>query len=183
MMLTFRLLFGDLPASACRQPASAGRNRDTGSPGSVLPLLREKAEKVTGRVPLVVARPSQATGHGVQHAALIRTVRCVPNGGVYARAETPQVLPFRMIQLGASRSAWSWAYICQASCSCFKLLLHWMDWAAAFALPRAGRSIAARIARIAMTTSNSMRVKAQGAVGRRFTEGNDTKRKADEGCR
>src|SRR5260370_42655104 len=48
-----------------------------------------------------------------------------------------------------------------ASVSCFWLLKHVAACALNLALDKAGSSIAARIAMIAMTTSNSIRVKAQ----------------------
>src|SRR5258708_10782895 len=48
-----------------------------------------------------------------------------------------------------------------ASVSCFWLLKHVAACALSFALLKAGNNIAARIAMIAMTTSNSIRVKAQ----------------------
>jgi hypothetical protein len=53
------------------------------------------------------------------------------------------------------------AYICVAKVNCFTLLEHDMAWALDFALANAGRSIAARIAMIAITTSNSISVKAE----------------------
>jgi hypothetical protein len=43
-------MLGDLPGNSGRRPASTGRNSDTGPPGFVLPLLREKLKKVTGRI-------------------------------------------------------------------------------------------------------------------------------------
>jgi hypothetical protein len=43
--------------------------------------------------------------------------------------------------------------------SCFKLLMHLMDFAFSLAWLRAGRSIEARIAMIAITTRSSIRVK------------------------
>jgi hypothetical protein len=46
--------------------------------------------------------------------------------------------------------------------SCFILDMHIVRWARALALLKAGRSIAARIAMIAMTTSNSIKVKPRG---------------------
>src|ERR1700759_2130407 len=46
-----------------------------------------------------------------------------------------------------------------AICSCLMLLRHEIPWARTLALDRAGKSIAARIAIMAMTTSNSIRVK------------------------
>jgi hypothetical protein len=48
MIITFQLMFGDQPGSSCRRSASTGGNGDTELPGSVLPLLRKKTEKVTG---------------------------------------------------------------------------------------------------------------------------------------
>src|SRR6266571_8696137 len=43
--------------------------------------------------------------------------------------------------------------------SCLRLFTHWIDCALALALDKAGNSKLARIAMIAMTTSNSIRVK------------------------
>src|SRR6516225_1173276 len=50
-------------------------------------------------------------------------------------------------------------YICQASISCLVLFMHRMPCALVLALARAGNSIPARIAMIAITTSNSIKVK------------------------
>jgi hypothetical protein len=54
----------------------------------------------------------------------------------------------------------SWAYIRDAMPSCFRLLLQRTAMAFDLALLSAGRSIPARIAMIAITTSSSIRVKA-----------------------
>src|SRR5262249_19665094 len=57
---------------------------------------------------------------------------------------------------------WSWlssAYILQATISWFSLPKHLAAWARSLAFARAGNSIAARIAIIAITTSNSISVK------------------------
>src|ERR1039457_486653 len=48
----------------------------------------------------------------------------------------------------------------QASWSCLRLLMHLIPWAFCFALLNAGRSIAARIAMMAMRTSSSINVNA-----------------------
>src|SRR5271170_1905430 len=42
--------------------------------------------------------------------------------------------------------------------SWLRLFMHWMPWVCCLAFDNAGNSMAARIAMIAMTTSNSMRV-------------------------
>src|SRR5436190_17664931 len=64
-----------------------------------------------------------------------------------------------MESLGGRTSALSTAYRCQQTSSCLRLFRHTI--AAAFSLDfvNAGRSKAARIAMIAITTSNSIRVK------------------------
>src|SRR6266566_2705488 len=61
--------------------------------------------------------------------------------------------------LGTSQSLLSWTYIVQASCNCFRLLRQTMPCALALARARAGRSSAARIAMMPMTTDSSIRVK------------------------
>src|SRR5258708_3796372 len=58
------------------------------------------------------------------------------------------------------RSLLSLAYMYQHNPSCFILLTQCILAALAFALDKAGSSIAARIAMMAMTTSSSMSVKA-----------------------
>src|SRR6266568_7187293 len=63
--------------------------------------------------------------------------------------------------LGTSQSLFSWTYMVQASCNCFRLLRQTMACALALARARAGKSKAARIARMAMTTKSSIRVKAE----------------------
>jgi len=50
------------------------------------------------------------------------------------------------------------AYICHASCNCLTLLRHSMLFARALAVLKAGSSKAARIAMMAITTSNSIKV-------------------------
>src|SRR5205809_5364187 len=50
------------------------------------------------------------------------------------------------VRFGGRLSSWSCVYICHPSCSCRRLLRQPADWALAFALDSAGRSIAARIA-------------------------------------
>ena len=56
--------------------------------------------------------------------------------------------------------------------SCFRLLAHRIDCAARLALPKAGNNNAARIAMMAMTTNNSIRVKAGDPTEPRITEDN-----------
>src|SRR5215471_3417764 len=89
----------------------------------------------------------------------------------FARAEEKSRLP--VIQLGRSfkkplpsslrqvnnKSLLSSAHILQASVSCFVLLRQEIPCDLVFAFPSTGNSIAAKIAMIAITTSNSMRVK------------------------
>jgi hypothetical protein len=62
------------------------------------------------------------------------------------------------------------AYCNEAKPICFKLLIHCVALAELFALLKAGRSIEARIAMMAITTSNSISVKPRPpsarAVGR-----------------
>src|SRR5215831_16289940 len=60
--------------------------------------------------------------------------------------------------LEGSQSLLSVAYIIQKLANCFSLLVHWMRLAANFALAKAGKSIAARMAMMAMTTRSSMSV-------------------------
>src|SRR5665213_1844080 len=59
---------------------------------------------------------------------------------------------------GANLPLLSCAYMIQPRPSCFILLIHWMPCAFCLALDKAGSSIAARIAMMAMTTSNSIKV-------------------------
>src|SRR3954463_9468158 len=61
---------------------------------------------------------------------------------------------------GGKNSALSCAYIVKARPICLLLLTHAMSLAFSLARDRAGSSIAARIAIIAITTSSSIRVKA-----------------------
>src|ERR1700722_15271720 len=56
--------------------------------------------------------------------------------------------------------SWSPAYISNANPIWRRSLLHWMTFARSFALARTGSSSAARIAMMAMTTNNSINVKA-----------------------
>ena len=58
-------------------------------------------------------------------------------------------------------STLSLVYIAITTPTCFKLEVHRIRKAFCFALANAGSSIAARMAMIAMTTSNSIRVKAR----------------------
>src|SRR5437899_24192 len=69
--------------------------------------------------------------------------------------------------LGTSQSLLSWTYMVQASCNCLRLLRQTMACALAFARARAGKSKAARIAIMAMTTKSSIRVKPRGDRQRR----------------
>src|SRR5882724_10736 len=64
---------------------------------------------------------------------------------------------------GTSRPPLSSGYIFQARASWRRLFMQWAPRAFCFALARDGRSMAARMAMMAMTTSNSIRVKAGGA--------------------
>src|SRR5262245_37868026 len=66
------------------------------------------------------------------------------------------------------RSSLSLAYIIHANWSCFRLLRHLMPWAVALDFESAGSSIAARIAMMAMTTNNSIRVNALPSVQPRW---------------
>ena len=50
--------------------------------------------------------------------------------------------------------------MCQAVINCLLLLRHWIPWAFILALLNAGKSIDARMAIMAITTSSSMRVNA-----------------------
>src|ERR1035438_7168184 len=58
-------------------------------------------------------------------------------------------------------SAWSPANMMKPMPSWRRLLVHLMRWALALALASAGKSIAAKMAMMAMTTNNSIRVKAR----------------------
>src|SRR5262245_16219467 len=60
---------------------------------------------------------------------------------------------------GGRKSLLSAAYRCVASPHCLRLFRQATEWAFAFAFAKAGSSIAARIAMMAMTTSSSIRVK------------------------
>src|SRR2546423_15662184 len=64
------------------------------------------------------------------------------------------------IQFGTTQSLLSPAYITQHKSSCLMLLRHLILCAFALARPNAGRSIAAKIAMIAITTKSSIKVKA-----------------------
>src|SRR5690606_32282550 len=70
--------------------------------------------------------------------------------------------------LGTRFSSLSPAYMIQASESCFPLLRHLIPCAFVFALAKAGRSMLARIAMIAITTSSSIRVKPRWRGGGAF---------------
>src|SRR6185436_21192679 len=69
---------------------------------------------------------------------------------------TPGQVP---VFTGGKYSVWSPAYIINASPICLLLLTHAIPFALPLALDSAGSSIAARIAMIAITTSNSISVK------------------------
>jgi hypothetical protein len=71
------------------------------------------------------------------------------------------VVPKDWRKFKANRSLLSPAYIDQARMSCRELLTQLMALALSLALDKAGKSIAAKIAMIAMTTSSSIRVKAR----------------------
>jgi hypothetical protein len=58
-----------------------------------------------------------------------------------------------------NQSLLSVAYMAQTSASCLRLLVHWIRLPSALARPSAGNRSAARMAMIAMTTSNSINVK------------------------
>src|ERR1019366_3092595 len=67
--------------------------------------------------------------------------------------------------LAKTSTSWlSSAYIRQAKANCLWLFMHWMPWAFSLALISAGRSNAARIAMMAMTTSSSINVNAEAEV-------------------
>ena len=66
---------------------------------------------------------------------------------------------FLQPSVGAKKSLLSIEYICHAKINCFWLLAQAAPVALALALANAGKSMPARIAMMAMTTSNSMRVK------------------------
>ena len=66
---------------------------------------------------------------------------------------------FLQPSVGAKESLLSIEYICQARTNCFWLLAQAAPVALDFALAKAGKSMPAKIAMMAMTTSNSMRVK------------------------
>ena len=63
-------------------------------------------------------------------------------------------------QFGASFELKSFEYMAHEIWSCLRLLKHWADWALVLARANAGSNIAARMAMMAMTTNNSIRVKA-----------------------
>lgn len=66
---------------------------------------------------------------------------------------------------GASKSWLSTAYKCQQTSSCFKLLRQFNARALSLALLKAGKSIAARMAMMAMTTSSSIKVNPEPGRG------------------
>src|ERR1051326_6635171 len=65
-------------------------------------------------------------------------------------------------ELSGKKSLLSPPYMLMAVPHCLRLLLHWARMAEALALPSAGKSIAAKMAIMAMTTRSSMRVNACG---------------------
>src|SRR5262245_17751511 len=82
----------------------------------------------------------------------------------------PEIQPGGGVALGLRGSfpSLSSGYISQHNCICFMLLMQLVRSAFSLARARAGSSIAARIAMIAMTTSNSMRVKPpEATIGER----------------
>src|SRR6266542_2420784 len=87
---------------------------------------------------------------------VVKSVCALPTtqepGIAVAPPETPELM------FGGTESLFSSAYMAHASCSCRTLLRHATPCAFALALLNAGNSIEARIAMMAMTTSNSMRV-------------------------
>src|SRR5882672_3852574 len=69
--------------------------------------------------------------------------------------------------LGTRNRRLSSEYMLQQSCNCLRLLRQLIPWALVLALLKAGSSMAASIAMMAITTSNSIRVKAwRRQVGR-----------------
>src|SRR2546426_1629974 len=66
-----------------------------------------------------------------------------------------------MASFGGIRSSLSSAYMTHERPSCFRLLRHVMPCAFVFALDSVGKSMDAKIAMMAMTTSSSMRVNAR----------------------
>src|SRR5882724_6737094 len=59
-------------------------------------------------------------------------------------------------------SWFSLAYNCQPNINCLFWFKHWIPWALCLAFARAGKSIAAKMAMMAMTTNNSIKVKPGG---------------------
>jgi hypothetical protein len=55
-------------------------------------------------------------------------------------------------------SWFSLAYNCQPNINCLFWFKHWIPWALCLAFARAGKSIAAKMAMMAMTTNNSIKV-------------------------
>src|ERR1035437_11152009 len=76
-----------------------------------------------------------------------------------AEAAAWPVAPFQ--RFGGMESLFSATYISQPVCNCLRLLTHRIRCARSFALDNAGNNSAARIAMMAMTTSNSINVKAR----------------------
>src|SRR6478736_6623850 len=71
-----------------------------------------------------------------------------------------QAQPAPGVTISGNLSRLSPAYIVVAMANCRRLFRHWMRRAFSLALANAGNNIAARIAMIAITTSNSMSVNA-----------------------
>src|SRR5438093_11682513 len=78
------------------------------------------------------------------------------------------VVPFRLF--GGILSSLSLAYMNQERLNWFKLLRHWMPCALVLAFASAGKSNPARIAMMAMTTSNSIKVKPLSEKGFAFID-------------
>jgi hypothetical protein len=67
-------------------------------------------------------------------------------------------------ELSGKKSRLSPAYILIAKPHCLRLLAHWARIAVALALLKAGNNMAARMAMMAMTTSNSIKVKPSAVI-------------------
>src|ERR1017187_2171322 len=89
--------------------------------------------------------------------------RLVWSGGLAMKLPAHQdwLMPGDPLPLGGMASLQSSAYNCQANCNCFTLFMHLMPCALTFARDKTGNSSAARMAMIAITTSNSINVKAR----------------------
>src|SRR5262245_12757253 len=69
-----------------------------------------------------------------------------------------------VIKFNGTRSSLSFAYMNQVVCNCLRLFMQWVARARSLAFDNAGSSNAARIAMMAMTTNNSISVKAHFAL-------------------